>query len=335
MTSTPVVSIIVPVYNAEKFLHRCIDSILAQTYQDFELLLIDDGSKDSSGAICDEYAAQDARVRVFHKENGGVSSARNVGLDNARGEWITFVDSDDYTYPCWLENYDIEHNAEFDLICQGFETDRDFTDYYGVDNNTRHGFYFKGDIKEGLELLFDNNILGYPWCKAFKREIIKNNNLKFDISIKFKEDELFLFQYSVFANNIICTKKVGYFYEIPNWKAKYQSKEKERIKLDKQAIELLHTIGINKNSQLFNHYRGELTSSITSLFQKNPKFELVKLLRRVIKLDFNGNRVFKPLKHIIFYDRSYILSYLLLYIYLHLKPNHDFDPKNQHNSTDI
>ena len=88
------VSIIVPVYNTEKFLHRCIDSILAQTYTDFELLLIDDGSKDSSGTICDEYAAQDARVRVFHKENGGVSSARNLGLDNARGEWVTFVDSD-------------------------------------------------------------------------------------------------------------------------------------------------------------------------------------------------------------------------------------------------
>ena len=80
------VSIIVPVYNTEKFLHRCIDSILAQTYTDFELLLIDDGSKDSSGAICDEYAAKDARVKVFHKENGGVSSARNLGLDNARGE---------------------------------------------------------------------------------------------------------------------------------------------------------------------------------------------------------------------------------------------------------
>ena len=90
-----VISIIVPVYNTEKFLHRCIDSILAQTYTDFELLLIDDGSKDSSGAICDVYAAQDTRVRVFHKENGGVSSARKMGVENAKGSWIGFVDSDD------------------------------------------------------------------------------------------------------------------------------------------------------------------------------------------------------------------------------------------------
>ena len=99
------VSIIVPVYNTEKFLHRCIDSILAQTYTDFELLLIDDGSKDSSGAICDEYAVKDARVRVFHKENGGVSSARNLGLDNAKGEWITFVDSDGCRFGGWEYGY--------------------------------------------------------------------------------------------------------------------------------------------------------------------------------------------------------------------------------------
>ena len=92
----PKISVIVPVYNTEKYLHRCIDSILDQTFTDFELLLIDDGSTDSSGTICDEYAAKDSRVRVFHKENGGVSSARNMGLDNAYGEWITFVDSDDY-----------------------------------------------------------------------------------------------------------------------------------------------------------------------------------------------------------------------------------------------
>ena len=96
MVNIPKISVIIPVYNTEKYLRRCIDSVLAQTYQDFELLLIDDGSKDSSGAICDEYASQDTRVRVFHKENGGVSSARNLGLDHARGEWITFVDADDW-----------------------------------------------------------------------------------------------------------------------------------------------------------------------------------------------------------------------------------------------
>ena len=90
------VSVIVPVYKAEKWLHRCVDSILAQTMTDFELLLIDDGSPDKSGEICDEYAAKDNHIRVFHKENGGGSSVRNLGLDNAQGEWISFIDADDW-----------------------------------------------------------------------------------------------------------------------------------------------------------------------------------------------------------------------------------------------
>ena len=99
MANIPKISVIIPVYNAEKYLHRCIDSVLAQTYKDFELLLIDDGSKDSSGAICDEYAARDSRVKVFHKENGGVSSARNAGLAIASGDWIMHLDGDDWIAP--------------------------------------------------------------------------------------------------------------------------------------------------------------------------------------------------------------------------------------------
>lgn len=90
------VSVIVPVYKAEKYLRRCIDSVLAQTYEDWELILVDDGSPDSSGKICDEYAQKDSRISVYHKENGGVSSARNMGLDNAKGDFICFLDSDDY-----------------------------------------------------------------------------------------------------------------------------------------------------------------------------------------------------------------------------------------------
>ena len=109
------ISIIVPVYNTEQYLRRCIDSVLAQTYKDFELLLIDDGSKDSSGVICDEYAAKDARLRVFHKENGGVSDTRNYGLDLAQGMYLMFLDADDF----WLQDdvleVLIEKAEEYDL----------------------------------------------------------------------------------------------------------------------------------------------------------------------------------------------------------------------------
>ena len=122
----PKISVIVPVYNVEKYLHRCVDSILAQTFTDFELLLINDGSKDSSGVICDEYAAKDSRVLVFHKENGGVSSARNMGLDNAKGEWISFVDSDDWVEKEYLET--LYQDGEFDFV----------TCYWNVLENNAH-----------------------------------------------------------------------------------------------------------------------------------------------------------------------------------------------------
>ena len=92
----PFFSVIVPVYNVEKYLHRCVDSILAQSYSDFEVLLVDDGSMDKSGTICDDYALKDNRIRVFHQANAGVSAARNKGIDEAKGEYVVFVDSDDY-----------------------------------------------------------------------------------------------------------------------------------------------------------------------------------------------------------------------------------------------
>ena len=97
------VSIIIPVYNGEKFISRCVDSVLSQTYSDFELILVNDGSKDNSGKLCDAYAQKDPRIRVIHQENGGVSRARNRGLDAAKGDVISFVDIDDYIAPQMLE----------------------------------------------------------------------------------------------------------------------------------------------------------------------------------------------------------------------------------------
>ena len=103
----PTISVIVPVYKVEKYIHRCVDSILGQTYEDFELILVDDGSPDNCGAICDEYAAKDSRVVVIHQENGGLSAARNAGIDwafaNSDSQWLTFIDSDDWVHPEYLQ----------------------------------------------------------------------------------------------------------------------------------------------------------------------------------------------------------------------------------------
>lgn len=123
MNAQPLVSVIVPVYNVEPYLPRCIDSILSQTYSDFELLLIDDGSSDNSGRICDEYAEKDGRIRVFHKENGGVCSARNVGLDNANGKWFFLFDSDDMVSPLLMEHcMKAVSENELDCFIYGYQT---------------------------------------------------------------------------------------------------------------------------------------------------------------------------------------------------------------------
>jgi len=118
----PKVSVIVPVYGVEKYLPECIESILAQTFADFELLLIDDGSPDNSGKICDEYAAKDSRVKVFHKENGGVSSARNYGLKNASGTYVAWVDPDDWVAPNYLQDFVEEaERGDFDIVACGYK----------------------------------------------------------------------------------------------------------------------------------------------------------------------------------------------------------------------
>ena len=113
------ISVIVPVYNVEKYLRQCLDSVLAQTYRELEIILVDDGSTDGSGAICDEYATRDSRIKVVHQQNGGLSSARNAGLDLATGEYVAFVDSDDYIHETMLEllyQALVENNADT-VIC--------------------------------------------------------------------------------------------------------------------------------------------------------------------------------------------------------------------------
>ena len=117
----PKISVIVAVYKAEAYLHRCVDSLLAQTFQNFEILLVDDGSPDNSGKICDDYAKQDARIRVFHKENGGVSSARQCGIDHAKGEYTTHVDPDDWVEPTMLEDlYRKANEEDADMVLSDF-----------------------------------------------------------------------------------------------------------------------------------------------------------------------------------------------------------------------
>lgn len=178
----PKISVIVPVYKAEKYLHQCVDSILSQTFHDFEVLLIDDGSPDLSGLICDEYSAKDSRVKVFHKINGGVSSARQCGIDNAIGEYTIHVDPDDWIEPNMLD----------ELYKRAIELDADMVicDYYEEYNNQQ--LYCNQqpsnlNNETVLQELF-THLHGSCWNKLIRRFCYKNFNVKFPLDLSCNED---------------------------------------------------------------------------------------------------------------------------------------------------
>lgn len=195
MSSRPRISIIVPVYNTEKYLHQCIDSILNQSFMDFELLLIDDGSKDASGAICDEYTTKDNRVRVWHQENQGVSVARNVGLEHAQGEWIYFPDSDDIIMENAFDSMVSMVTEGVDYVICGYEV-------YDENDNCTYAITERKQREitrdEALMEMFaptDYRYQGYLWNKLFRASIIRENNLRFVKGIKFNEDRLYDVEY--------------------------------------------------------------------------------------------------------------------------------------------
>lgn len=197
------ISIIVPVYKVEQYLNRCLDSIVAQTFTGWECILIDDGSPDNSGKMCDEYAKKDGRFRVYHQKNAGVSSARNKGVDESKSEWVVFVDSDDWIekemlsmlYECAITN-----NAEI-VVCGCFL-------YDGV---KRCKTYLP---KSGLLNIPRDFIwcLQGPWSKLINRNLLIKSNIRFPLGITLAEDLYFVFQCFIHANRIIGIDNALYNY---------------------------------------------------------------------------------------------------------------------------
>lgn len=214
------VSIIVPVYNSEPYLDRCLDSILSQSFTDLELLLIDDGSTDGSGAICDAYATKDDRVRVFHKANGGVSSARNLGIDNAQGEWLYFVDSDDELLPDGLQTLVDGISDDVDVVMGGYVD----VDEQGVESCQASDFKsYHLSKKQSVTTMYTGYglcyfYLGYVCLRLLRRSLIERYALRFDTEIFIKEDTLFMMQYVCRSNGITQynTKPVYRYYQRPD-----------------------------------------------------------------------------------------------------------------------
>lgn len=177
----PLVSVIIPVYNTERYLRGCLDSVCAQTYRELEILLVDDGSPDDSGAICDEYAARDARIRVLHQKNSGVCAARNAGLQMATGNYVCFVDSDDR----------LAENAVADLVSAALRSGAPYVGTLPENNGTDEMVIDFG--KAPLELLkyLCTGCSAASWAKLFDLRIIQEHDLCFDTMLKCSEDALF------------------------------------------------------------------------------------------------------------------------------------------------
>lgn len=281
-----VVSVIIPIYNSEKHLEECIQSILEQDFHDFELLLINDGSLDSSGEVCDRYAASDLRVKVFHKPNGGVSSARNYGIDNAKGEWITFIDADDYVNSTYFNA--IIGNVSQDIILQGFTYIED-----GIIIK-KHRY----DDEVINQNLFLSKYRLYPdfssaCAKFFKRFIIEKNEIRFSNQLTFGEDTLFNLKYLKYCYNILMLSTTPYQYKITNTglsntksnylqdKFFYEQSKKELESFDNNRF-YYESIKISLSRFLHALYNTDVNIDI-----KERKQELKKIIEKNYKVIFD------------------------------------------------
>ncbi len=232
----PLISIIVPIYNAERYLRRCIDSILAQTYEEIEVILVDDGSSDSCLTICDEYAERDRRVLVIHQENSGVCAARNAGIEASKGDYFAFVDDDDWLEPDLYEvlyhlikGSDADIAASYDCIGETVPKKTDISQCIVFSK------------KEAVRRLLDNQCeLTAVWGKLYRKEILED--IRFSPSLYPGEDALFEVQAILKSRKIAYLNYQGYHYRVHADSASHALSQKAVTILD-SIDEIIHTLG--------------------------------------------------------------------------------------------
>lgn len=251
------ISIIIPIYNAEKSLRRCLDSILKLTFPNFELLLIDDGSKDSSGIICKEYASRDNRIKYIYQDNHGVSSARNKGIELASGDWITFIDADDYIEQNFCNIVDSKESAKADLIINNIVNLQNGINVGGTAFE-QHLTSSKKEITKKLNDLIHTNTFRAPWGKFFRRNLIIDNRIRYDESLHYAEDTIFNLNYLKYVSSFLFNGDITgrYIYDAnlsTGTTKRYKCDVKSLIFVRDQAIKLLREQSIY-NETIERHF---------------------------------------------------------------------------------
>jgi glycosyltransferase involved in cell wall biosynthesis len=295
-----VISIIVPVYKTEKYVHRCIDSILAQTFTDFECIVIDDGSPDNCPAICDEYAAKDSRIIVIHQKNKGVSAARNAGLDRARGEWIGFVDSDDWCDPGMfaflLENAE-KHHVDISVCGLRSINEKNEIKYpikghskFIINNNLIQEYYLK------------DYFMPFSFNKLVNKRLFSWNNevLRYDETIKYAEDALMFFYLFKRSQRVYFSSQPYYNY--------YKHPESATMLYASGVSTDLMNTGFNVITKMLQIETNN-KSRRRLLLAREGRFAAFSCLMYIESNGFNYDNNYKLLKNIVKKNLKYILVF--------------------------
>lgn len=313
-------SVIIPVYNVEKYINRCVKSILSQRYNNLEIILIDNGSTDRSGSICDIYANEDANISVYHIENHGVGSARNFGLSKARGEFIYFVDSDDYLVGNLFAEFEDKLTPDLDLLV--FSYYNSFEHEMTEKNRTKkilpyNGSYDKHDFSKIFKDLFLSDMLYTVWNKFYRREFLIENNISFE-KYELGEDVRFNLNAYRNVNKVYLSQDSYYVYVIGRKGSAMSSYNPKRLQYQLQELELVDSLLKDWNidsSNLDNTVKARiLMSNIHNISkQKLPVIKKVKLVKEICKskdmADFirNDSSILNPLVKMLLRCRMYIV----------------------------
>ena len=313
-------SVIIPVYNVEKYINRCLKSILSQRYNDLEIILIDNGSTDRSGSICDIYANEYANISVYHIENHGVASARNFGLSKARGEFIYFVDSDDYLVGNLFAEFEDKLTPDLDLFV--FSYYNSFEQEMTETKRTKkilpyNGSYDKYDFSKIFKDLFLSDMLYTVWNKIYRREFLLENNLSFE-QYELGEDVRFNLDVYRNVNKIYLSQDSYYVYVIGRNGSAMSGYNPKRLQYQLQELKLVDKLLEDwhlDNSNLDNNVKARiLMSNIYNITkQKLPVNKKVKLVKEICKkqdiADFikNDSSVLNPLIKLLLKCRMYVV----------------------------